>query len=161
MPWKDHWVGHQKTWVLVMPYCKLFVEPLDTFVAFPFMGSLLTHLPEKIKGHQVVIGSFPHKRGITELHSTRSHIEGWMVMDGSIASSIQKETTMQEWTEELYSEIAGTLVISVTVSVIIQLLSWLDIGSKIVKYKKELICISKTLRKWSFMYFLALTLSSP
>ena len=84
-----------------------------------------------------------------------------MVMDGSIASSIQKETTMQEWTEELYSEIAGTLVISVTVSVIIQLLSWLDIGSKIVKYKKELICISKTLRKWSFMYFLALTLSSP
>lgn len=38
---------HQKTWVLVLPYCKLFEELLDTIIAFHFIGSPLTSFARK------------------------------------------------------------------------------------------------------------------
>lgn len=108
MLWKAHLIEHQNIWVLVLPYCKLFVETLDTIIAFPFRGFLLNSLAREGEITQVAIGSEDWRailhnvtnRGMNGYDERFRHIWYWKT----------DQNPGRPWTAGLHSEIYETFM---------------------------------------------------
>ena len=145
-----------------MSYFKLSVGPLQTIIAFPFTGSLLTSLARREErapsgDRQFFLEEEACRVTFHKVTHRGMNGYGWFhniqYPKGDHNAGMNRRTVFINcW------NICASLWLSVSLPRSYP--EWI-VAVKIVKYNKELICISKTLRKWSFLYFSELTLSFP